>query len=354
MQRIISVQPSLLGLLVSYMTLALAAMLECSTSAVGDGRFGTIVDRFLRHAIALVHHCLRHDYVQGALTRGAQELSMQCRQLLDDAAAATARAPMRDRITGADAVGAVAATSNGRRCSRLFEARNCAACHAGGGNVVARGKTLDRAALTANNVDIETIVTMGKNQMPGFGQACCRRSRPARFGARLSDADIAEVRSGSTRAPTTGSGANNLVFALPGSIAGSMRRGSLARPLAPAPRARQAVTRSPAALRAPRRTSISASRFDTSSRSAAATPSSESGVSGVRGRGGGGGGGATARGTSCVGAAGGASASRASASAARSSAAAARRSAATARASAACALACRSTARASARRSARR
>ena len=53
----------------------------------------------------------------------------------------------------------------------LFEAK-CAPCHAGGGNVVARSKTLDRAALTANNVDIETIVTMGKNQMPGFGEAC--------------------------------------------------------------------------------------------------------------------------------------------------------------------------------------
>ena len=60
-----------------------------------------------------MHHCLRHDYVQGALIPGAQELSMQCRQLLDDAAAAMARAPMRDRITGADAVDAVAATSNG-------------------------------------------------------------------------------------------------------------------------------------------------------------------------------------------------------------------------------------------------
>ena len=73
----------------------------------------------------------------------------------------------------------------------LFEAK-CAACHAGGGNVVARGKTLDRAALTANNVDIETIVTMGKNQMPGFGEACA--PKPAcTFGARLSDADIAEV-----------------------------------------------------------------------------------------------------------------------------------------------------------------
>ena len=73
----------------------------------------------------------------------------------------------------------------------LFEAK-CAACHAGGGNVVARGKTLDRAALTANNVDIEAIVTMGKNQMPGFGEACS--PKPAcTFGARLSDAEIAEV-----------------------------------------------------------------------------------------------------------------------------------------------------------------
>ena len=73
----------------------------------------------------------------------------------------------------------------------FFEAK-CAACHAGGGNVVARGKTLDRAALTANNVDIATIVTMGKNQMPGFGEACA--PKPAcTFGARLSDADIAEV-----------------------------------------------------------------------------------------------------------------------------------------------------------------
>ena len=74
----------------------------------------------------------------------------------------------------------------------LFETK-CAACHAGGGNVVARSKTLDRAALTANNaLDIEAIVTLGKNQMPGFGAACA--PKPAcTFGARLSDADIAEV-----------------------------------------------------------------------------------------------------------------------------------------------------------------
>ena len=87
---------------------------EGADSAVSDHS-----DWFLRHAIALVHSCLRHDYVQGALIPCAQEPSMQCRQLLDDASAARTRAPMRYRITGADAVGAVAATSNGRRCSSL-------------------------------------------------------------------------------------------------------------------------------------------------------------------------------------------------------------------------------------------
>ena len=73
----------------------------------------------------------------------------------------------------------------------LFEAK-CAACHAGGGNVVARSKTLDRAALTANNVDIETIVTMGKNQMPGFGEACAPKAA-CTFGPRLDDAAVAAV-----------------------------------------------------------------------------------------------------------------------------------------------------------------
>ena len=102
-------------MLVSYMTLALAASsnaLEGAVSAVSKHS-----KLFLRHAKALVHHCLRHDNLQGALTPAAQELSMQCRQVLDDAAAARARAPMRDRITGADAVHAVAATST--RASRM-------------------------------------------------------------------------------------------------------------------------------------------------------------------------------------------------------------------------------------------
>ena len=125
-----------------------------------------------------MHRLGRHDVVRARTTAPLEHCS-QC-----------SRTAARDRITGVDAVHASPrpALADG---AVLFEAK-CAACHAGGGNVVARGKTLDRAALTANNVDIATIVTMGKNQMPGFGEACT--PKPAcTFGARLSDADIAEV-----------------------------------------------------------------------------------------------------------------------------------------------------------------
>ena len=106
-------QACLLHASVLHDAIIFAPMLVWGADSAVSAHIGSV----LRHAIALVHHCLRHDNLQGALTPGAQELSMQCRQLLDDAAAARARAPMRDRITGADAVGAVAATSNGRRCA---------------------------------------------------------------------------------------------------------------------------------------------------------------------------------------------------------------------------------------------
>ena len=76
-------------------------------------------------------------------------------------------------------------------------------------NAVARSKTLDRAALTANNVDIEAIVTMG-NQNARLR----RRVRPQtglHVRRRLSDADIAEdliknYRRVDARAPTRGPG----------------------------------------------------------------------------------------------------------------------------------------------------
>ena len=63
---------------------------------------------------------------------------------------------------------------------------NCAACHAGGQNVIMPEKTLEKAALEQflaggrNEKAVITQVTNGKNAMPAFG-------------GRLSDDDIADV-----------------------------------------------------------------------------------------------------------------------------------------------------------------
>jgi cytochrome c6 len=63
---------------------------------------------------------------------------------------------------------------------------NCAACHAGGQNVIMPEKTLEKAALEQylaggrSEKSIITQVTNGKNAMPAFG-------------GRLSDDEIADV-----------------------------------------------------------------------------------------------------------------------------------------------------------------
>jgi cytochrome c6 len=66
---------------------------------------------------------------------------------------------------------------------RIFTA-NCAACHAGGNNVIMPEKTLKKDALEANGMNavsaITYQVTNGKNAMPAFG-------------GRLSDSDIEDV-----------------------------------------------------------------------------------------------------------------------------------------------------------------
>ncbi|CAM9104675.1 unnamed protein product [Chrysoparadoxa australica] len=66
---------------------------------------------------------------------------------------------------------------------RIFTA-NCAACHAGGNNVIMPEKTLKKDALTANGMKsvsaITYQVTNGKNAMPAFG-------------GRLADNDIEDV-----------------------------------------------------------------------------------------------------------------------------------------------------------------
>ena len=68
---------------------------------------------------------------------------------------------------------------------QVFNA-NCAACHAGGQNVIMPDKTLEKEALDQylaggrNEAAVVTQVTNGKNAMPAFG-------------GRLSDEDIANV-----------------------------------------------------------------------------------------------------------------------------------------------------------------
>lgn len=53
----------------------------------------------------------------------------------------------------------------------LFSA-NCAACHAGGGNIIRRGKNLKQRAMTRNGYGevgaIASIVNKGKGAMPAF------------------------------------------------------------------------------------------------------------------------------------------------------------------------------------------
>lgn len=55
---------------------------------------------------------------------------------------------------------------------QLFES-NCAGCHAKGGNIIRRGKTLKLRALQRNHMDsveaIQAIVTQGKNNMSAYG-----------------------------------------------------------------------------------------------------------------------------------------------------------------------------------------
>lgn len=70
---------------------------------------------------------------------------------------------------------------------QVFSA-NCAACHAGGQNVIMPEKTLEKEALDQylaggrNEAAVVTQVTNGKNAMPAFG-------------GRLSDEDISNVAS---------------------------------------------------------------------------------------------------------------------------------------------------------------
>merc|ERR1719389_799995 len=82
--------------------------------------------------------------------------------------------------------GAMPAFAGDAGAGELIFSGNCAACHAGGQNVIMPEKTLEKAALETylaggrSEASVRTQVTNGKNAMPAFG-------------GRLSDADIEDV-----------------------------------------------------------------------------------------------------------------------------------------------------------------
>lgn len=90
------------------------------------------------------------------------------------------RLPLKRLVTIAIALGALfgmwgaqpAIAADLDAGKRIFSA-NCAACHAGGNNVVAREKNLKKDALTQFEMSsleaIQTQVTKGKGMMPAFG-----------------------------------------------------------------------------------------------------------------------------------------------------------------------------------------
>ena len=80
----------------------------------------------------------------------------------------------------ADAAPAAATAAAPAEPAALF-ARNCAGCHAGGGNVVAPGATLLAPDLTAAGLDspeaVFKLVYGGRGRMPGYGTDCAPKVR---------------------------------------------------------------------------------------------------------------------------------------------------------------------------------
>jgi cytochrome c6 len=75
----------------------------------------------------------------------------------------------------------------------LLFSRNCAGCHAGGGNVVSPGNTLFEADLSRNGLlsseKLFEVVYSGRGKMPGYGLGCAPKGA-CTFAARLSDEEV--------------------------------------------------------------------------------------------------------------------------------------------------------------------
>ena len=79
--------------------------------------------------------------------------------------------------------------AHGSVAEEIFVAK-CVACHAGGGNVLAGGKTLDASALERNGyqepADVVSLLRNGKGQMPKYQGAIPKISR-------LTDEELEQV-----------------------------------------------------------------------------------------------------------------------------------------------------------------
>ena len=130
-------------------------------------KFLILVLAFLGSAVAF----------QPSVRRAAPKMSLKA----DDSKYAVAAAAMAVLLSGS--APALAGDVDG---GGLIFSANCAACHAGGNNVIAAEKTLKKDALVSylsggfKAESIVTQVTNGKNAMPAFG-------------GRLSDEEIDDV-----------------------------------------------------------------------------------------------------------------------------------------------------------------
>lgn len=89
-------------------------------------------------------------------------------------------------------VAAASSPSPAMDAPALFS-RNCAGCHAGGGNVVSPGNTLFEADLSRNGLvtpeKVFEVIYSGKGKMPGYGANCAPKGA-CTFAARLSDEEV--------------------------------------------------------------------------------------------------------------------------------------------------------------------
>ena len=125
------------------------------------------------------------------------------------AAAASLVLALASPALAADAADAVPAAASPSEPAAMFT-RNCAGCHAGGGNVVAPGATLASPDLAAAGLDspgaVFKLVYGGKGRMPGYGEGCApkvcevREREVLRAGpAGWSHGDVAEAGGEGTR-----------------------------------------------------------------------------------------------------------------------------------------------------------